>query len=861
MATTLPREIIKWIQGLDLSYSVKNYKRDFSNGFLVAEILAKYYPADVQMHAFDTGTGGGAKNNNWGMLERVFIKHSIPISKEICANVASCSSESASILLSVIYWHINNKGSHPEGVLATTASISSQTKKSASKTQKASSGGSSNKTRSNTSDEQEHQTALDRILFSARQNSLMENFGTESNDGLDEPLHLNISNGYSPGKLSKMNANAVLDTDGDPSTEEPVVGRVSLMRVICQIFNIADTQINFHRSTFPANTVRDIICQSIETGSRFEVNALLEILRASTPEIISAIQQSPPLDFQILFDTFLPLIVNYGSSTKVFQAATAIIYYVGDTCQYMLATGKSYKWLSMARDFNGVIQQISLPTMDKMPFIARILHAYLGPNISEIDRVRIFMEIKASIHKDKLQWPATRSKSSSGSEFIFFLASFNAIYNYPIHSATYQFTVLHLSECLTIINAFKRSNQGNVLFLPLKNGSTTISDTSANPGVTILSTADIPALEVSAALHIVAAIIRAGVPLEHRVMADVVDSSLRAFLKIVINPQCPCALQKAYMKVVVTLLEILPIDCLRESPEFTLLQDLLGIANTLLKWFTGEVLKTMLIFISKVLYKHQTLCTAFVRGLVNAGDTVRLDLLKATTKKNSNHTITWNLPFLLDENKPQIYKVWWEYGVCMGVRSVTECSKSPLEASHLEIIWTMMRERRQSECTDDQNSRPIVPQAAWNHVFLLLSDHIIANLAIQELSDLAWSVFCGFMQVCSGDTITKKFPSLLGVLIYVHTVDRGRCRKRIMNRLKRWAAKASLKAKFESDQPTKLDSYALEQKSNLVKESLSHLPKENEHTIYVEAQRVLRIFMNELPTLSGSGKRHLAHGL
>ncbi|KAL5033737.1 hypothetical protein RTP6_001663 [Batrachochytrium dendrobatidis] len=551
------------------------------------------------MHAFDTGTGGGAKNNNWGMLERVFIKHSIPISKEICANVASCSSESASILLSVIYWHINNKGSHPEGVLATTASISSQTKKSASKTQKASSGGSSNKTRSNTSDEQEHQTALDRILFSARQNSLMENFGTESNDGLDEPLHLNISNGYSPGKLSKMNANAVLDTDGDPSTEEPVVGRVSLMRVICQIFNIADTQINFHRSTFPANTVRDIICQSIETGSRFEVNALLEILRASTPEIISAIQQSPPLDFQILFDTFLPLIVNYGSSTKVFQAATAIIYYVGDTCQYMLATGKSYKWLSMARDFNGVIQQISLPTMDKMPFIARILHAYLGPNISEIDRVRIFMEIKASIHKDKLQWPATRSKSSSGSEFIFFLASFNAIYNYPIHSATYQFTVLHLSECLTIINAFKRSNQGNVLFLPLKNGSTTISDTSANPGVTILSTADIPALEVSAALHIVAAIIRAGVPLEHRVMADVVDSSLRAFLKIVINPQCPCALQKAYMKVVVTLLEILPIDCLRESPEFTLLQDLLGIANTLLKWFTGEVLKTSMFWSTK----------------------------------------------------------------------------------------------------------------------------------------------------------------------------------------------------------------------------------------------------------------------
>ena len=75
----LPREILKWIQGLDLSYSITNPARDLDNGFLLAEIFTRYYPSKIQMFSLENSHNYDFRRNNWLMIQSFMKKQELEI--------------------------------------------------------------------------------------------------------------------------------------------------------------------------------------------------------------------------------------------------------------------------------------------------------------------------------------------------------------------------------------------------------------------------------------------------------------------------------------------------------------------------------------------------------------------------------------------------------------------------------------------------------------------------------------------------------------------------------------------------------------------------------------------------------------
>ncbi|XP_064201242.1 spermatogenesis-associated protein 4 [Anguilla rostrata] len=107
--TGVPREVLKWLQSLDLSLSTKNIRRDFSNGYLVAEIFSWYYPEDFPKHSYDNGTSLPTKLSNWSQIERFLLKQNIMLPKDVIDGTIHCKPGAAELLIQDIYSLLTNR--------------------------------------------------------------------------------------------------------------------------------------------------------------------------------------------------------------------------------------------------------------------------------------------------------------------------------------------------------------------------------------------------------------------------------------------------------------------------------------------------------------------------------------------------------------------------------------------------------------------------------------------------------------------------------------------------------------------------------------------------------------------------------
>eukprot|EP00466_Bigelowiella_natans_P016467 jgi/Bigna1/72274/fgenesh1_pg.19_\ len=113
------REILRWIQSLDLTYSVRNVRRDFANGFLVAEILSRFkeYTNEINMHSFDNGTAISRRKDNWQQLLKIFKKREIPILEDLAHAVLHCQAMAAVQMIEKLYAHLTKRSIAPTETL------------------------------------------------------------------------------------------------------------------------------------------------------------------------------------------------------------------------------------------------------------------------------------------------------------------------------------------------------------------------------------------------------------------------------------------------------------------------------------------------------------------------------------------------------------------------------------------------------------------------------------------------------------------------------------------------------------------------------------------------------------------------
>ncbi|KAL2652438.1 hypothetical protein R1flu_020566 [Riccia fluitans] len=95
--------LYSWIDGIPLSRPKRNIARDFSDGVLVAEVLAHYCPKLVDVHNYSAANSLAQKVYNWNTLNvKVFRRLHFSLTKDDIEAVANCEPQMIERILKLL---------------------------------------------------------------------------------------------------------------------------------------------------------------------------------------------------------------------------------------------------------------------------------------------------------------------------------------------------------------------------------------------------------------------------------------------------------------------------------------------------------------------------------------------------------------------------------------------------------------------------------------------------------------------------------------------------------------------------------------------------------------------------------------
>lgn len=98
----LPRELVLWIQSMQLDFPIRYPRRDLANGYLIAQICSRYW-SQVPMHSLTNSVGLQRRRSNWTVLRRVLTLHGVAVSAAMVEGIIQCEDKCAELFLHQLY--------------------------------------------------------------------------------------------------------------------------------------------------------------------------------------------------------------------------------------------------------------------------------------------------------------------------------------------------------------------------------------------------------------------------------------------------------------------------------------------------------------------------------------------------------------------------------------------------------------------------------------------------------------------------------------------------------------------------------------------------------------------------------------